>query len=137
MKHLTRTLSAALAAAALSLPLAAHAATTTSAAGAPASTARTLVLSSRLVQDWHAGEIDGRMRLTITPDGIISGYYRSDDGGWISSVQGGVDAANNVWLEVDALDERSPFTGTLIGTTIDATAYHGADPLHLIATPAR
>jgi hypothetical protein len=127
MKHVTRILAAAASAAALSLPLATSA----------APTARTLVLESRVMQQMHAGEFDGRMRLVVTSDGIINGTYQDEDTGLLSNVIGGVDpAGNNLWLEVGGPFARDHFVGTLKGTTIDADAYHGADPYHLIAKPA-
>jgi len=119
-------LAAAGLAAALMLPSAANA--------APAN--RVLVLTSRVVQRMHGGEIDGRMRLTLTPDGIISGTYQDEDTGRISDVEGGVERDNKVWLEAGGALGGYHFTGTLIGTTIDAVAYHGNDDLHLIAVPA-
>jgi len=127
MKHATRILAAVLSAAAMSLPLAASAAST--------ATSRTLVLSSRIVQHMHGGEIDGRMRLTISPDGTIMGSYLDTDTGQVSDVTGGVEPGNKLWLDVGEFN-RYHFAGTLTGTTIDASAYHGDDDIHLIATAA-
>jgi hypothetical protein len=121
----TRTTAAVILAAALILPAAANAAQ-------PAN--RTLVLQSHLPQALRGGEIDGTMRLTLTPEGIISGTYQNADTGQISNVTGGVDSGNKLWLEVGGLGHYH-FTGTLAGTTIDATAYHGNDDLRLLAQP--
>ncbi len=119
-----RILAALLGAMALSMPFAAEA----------TPPARTLVLTSRIVQQLHAGEIDGRMRLTIAPDGAVTGSYQDADTGRLSDVTGGVDAGNSLWLDIGVFG-RLHFTGTLTGTSIDARAYHGNDDLHLIATP--
>jgi len=129
MKYATRILAAVLTVASLSVPFAASAMPL-----APAS--RTLVLTSRIVQALRAGEIDGRMRLTISRDGTLTGSYRDEDTGAISDVTGGVDAGNKLWLDIGDGFGRFHFTGTLTGTTIDASAYHGVDDLHLIATSA-
>jgi hypothetical protein len=127
MKNAARTIAAIVAAAVLCLPVAAQA--TPAANGT-----RTLVLESRITQLLHAGEIDGRIRITITADGTIQGSYRDEETGHLSDVIGGVDDGNKVWLEVGEFG-RYHFTGTLTGTTIDVTAFHDGDDIRLVATP--
>ena len=67
----------------LTLPLAAPAATTSSAGP------QLYSLATQLTDRYHAGAYVGRLALTIYPDGIVQGTYRPDEGGF-STVTGGV-----------------------------------------------
>ncbi len=119
--------SAGLAAALLALPLAADA--------VQGPTDRTLTLQSRITQALRAGEYDGELRLTVSPKGAILGTYHDEQTGRVSEVRGAVYGGNSIWLSGPGVFGRYHFTGTLIGSTIDAHAYNGADDLHLIANP--
>lgn len=112
---------------ALALPASAYAADRTS--------TQQLVLSSRIIARYGSDEFDGRMRLLVTPDGIISGTYEAEDGER-SRVTGGVDAANKLWLEITGL-RGYHWVGTLNNGTIDATALRRKDDWHLVTTPAK
>lgn len=57
------------------------------------------------------GEVTGQMRLTFSPDGIVSGTYREEYGSRISSVTGGVDG-NKIWLSFGTQGRRR-FTGVI------------------------
>jgi hypothetical protein len=107
MNRLTRALAAGFAAISFALPLAA------SAVSVPAT--RTLVLSTKMVHRLRAGEYDGRLRLSVTPNGIISGSYQDGSGGLPSSVVGGV-TAGKLWIDIAG----THFVGTMNGATIDA-----------------
>jgi hypothetical protein len=69
--------------------------------GADAESAeRSYSISTRIIEQAPSvGEYDGSLRLRITPDGIISGYYRPDDNPRFISVSGGV-TGQNFWLEI-------------------------------------
>jgi hypothetical protein len=90
--------------AALALPVAAPAATTTTAEP------QHYTFQTRLAQRYGAGEYDGVLTITISPNGIVQGFYRPLDGG-ISSVSGGVEG-KQIWLDIG---QRRPLhvTGTL------------------------
>lgn len=63
----------------------------------------------------------GKLQLTITPDGIINGYYRPDDNQAFIPVTGGRDG-QNVWLEIGQMG-RLHVTGTLQRGRIVGTAF--------------
>jgi hypothetical protein len=69
-----------------------------------------------------AGEYDGRMRIRITPDGIVSGTFLNTEG-QISSVTGGLDGTK-IWIQIGngSLIGRRYFNGTLIDGKIKALA---------------
>jgi hypothetical protein len=71
-----------------------------------------------------AGEYDGRLRIRITPDGILNGSFM-DTEGHISDVTGGLDGTK-VWID---LGHASPgqhyFNGTLIDGKLEAGATRG------------
>ncbi|HKW09548.1 MAG TPA: hypothetical protein VJO33_04160 [Gemmatimonadaceae bacterium] len=67
-----------------------------------------------------SGEFDGRLKLTVTPDGIVSGYYFPMDSGTIVSVVGGerngkywMDIGGRARLHIYAEREKD---GSLVGT---------------------
>jgi hypothetical protein len=60
------------------------------AAGAAAAE-QSYVLQTRIIeQSPSVGEFDGSLQLRITPDGIVSGYYRPDENMRFIPVTGGV-----------------------------------------------
>jgi hypothetical protein len=79
--------------AALALPLTAQAATTTT------TEPQRYTLQTRYFDQYHAGEYDGSLALTIYPGGIVQGTYRLD-GGSFRTVTGGLDAGNRIWLDI-------------------------------------
>lgn len=89
--------------AALALPAASFAATTT--------TAEPLryTLQTQVVDRYHPGAYDGVLALTIYPSGIVQGTYRSDDGR-VTDATGGL-TGKNIWLEIGSFG-RVQFNGT-------------------------
>ena len=93
MKTLLRAAAASVAIlAGAALPVASQAASTTTAQP------QQYQFETRLADQFHAGEYDGNLSLTISPNGIVQGFYRPSDGG-IRTVSGGLDG-QNIWLEI-------------------------------------
>lgn len=106
--------------AALALPLAAQAATTSSAEP------QQLTFQTHMTQAMHAGEYGGTMRVTIYPNGIVSGWFQPSDGG-VRSVTGGVDG-DKIWFDIGGVHSVH-MEGTLRNGVIDALAnIPGPDP---------
>lgn len=66
------------------------------------------------------GEFDGSMKLTVTPDGIVSGYYFPVDEGTIVPVVGG-ERDGKYWFDIGGdtrlhIDAQAGKDGTLVGT---------------------
>jgi hypothetical protein len=75
-----------------------------------------------------AGEYDGRLQLTISPDGIISGYYIPEYDGNFVPVTGG-EENGSYWLDIAGstdlhISGRVDADGSLVGT---ATTMAGQD----------
>jgi hypothetical protein len=100
--------------AALALPIASQAATTTSAGP------QQYVFQTRTTQSFHAGEFDGTLRLTIYPSGIATGWFRPEDGGAVRDVSGGV-SGTQIWLDIGGAMHSVHLTGTFKNGVIDAT----------------
>jgi hypothetical protein len=83
--------------AALALPVASQAATTTSAPP------QHYDLQTRIIDQHHAGEYDGRLALTIYPNGIVQGTYLPSDGG-VRNVTGGL-TGTNIWLDIGSMGQ--------------------------------
>src|SRR5471032_1793693 len=67
-----------------------------------ASAERDYQLNTRIIlQRPDAGEYDGTMQLRVTSDGIVSGYYRPDNGRFIA-VTGGL-SNTQFWLDIGSL----------------------------------
>jgi hypothetical protein len=86
-------------------------------------------------QYYGAGEYDGVMHLTISPDGTVSGWYRSVDVGTIRTVVGGLDGTK-LWLD---LGGRSLFDiqGTYENGKIVASTFSGDELYTFTATPTK
>ncbi|HKW45728.1 MAG TPA: hypothetical protein VJN22_08720 [Candidatus Eremiobacteraceae bacterium] len=66
------------------------------------------------------GEFDGRLKLTVTPDGIVSGYYFPMDSGTIVSVVGG-EKNGKYWMDIGGRTQLHVYAervkdGSLVGT---------------------
>ena len=94
-------------------PLAARAATTTT---APPAHYR---FETRLAGRFSAGAYGGTLTLTIYPNGILQGLYRPDDGSY-RTVTGGLDG-QNIWLDIGAMG-RLHLTGTFANGVLDMVA---------------
>jgi len=100
-----------------------------------ASAERNYQLNTRIIlQRPQAGEFDGTMQLRVTSDGIVSGYYRPDNGRFIA-VTGGV-SDTTFWLDIGSLGpDALHFTGTFNDGHIDAAAFAGDRDLKLVSQP--
>ena len=103
---------------------------------------RSYNLNTRIVEQAPSvGEYDGSLRLHVSADGIVSGFYRPDADARFIPVTGGL-SGNRLWLEIGIFARRPVrFSGTFAGGHIDAQAnglvidagrYTGLD---LIGTP--
>ena len=91
----------------------------------PAPAAGTTVsydLNVRTYDEIAAGEYDGRMRLRISPDGIVQGSFMNTQG-QVSDVTGGLDGTK-IWLQIGNSSRigRSYYSGTLVDGQIKAAA---------------
>jgi hypothetical protein len=83
------------------------------------------------------GEVTGRMRLTFSPGGIVSGTYREEYGARISTVTGGVNG-NKIWLSF-GIRGRHQFSGVIAADgTISGTLsnWHGPRQYRFTAVPS-
>jgi len=71
-------------------------------------------LTTRQYDPLRAGEYDGRLRIRITPDGIVGGTFMTTEG-TLSSVIGGL-TGTKIWLQ---LGESTPLERTFQGTLVD------------------
>ena len=115
---MTKTIRTAAAAAALlgalALPLAAQAASTTTAP------AQHYQLQTRRFDRLHAGEYDGQLALTVYPNGIVQGTYRPSDGSF-DTVTGGLNG-KTIWLDIGMahpLHLTGTFTNGVLATTVN------------------
>jgi hypothetical protein len=79
-------------------------------------------LSTREFDLMSAGEYDGRLRLRISPDGIVGGKFMNSEGR-TSMVTGGLNGTK-IWLELgnsSAIGHRT-YNGTFVDGKIEATA---------------
>jgi hypothetical protein len=79
-------------------------------------------LNVRTYDQLTAGEYDGRMRIRITPDGIVQGTFMNTQG-QASSVTGGLDGTK-IWLEIGNSSRigRNYYSGTFMDGVIKAAA---------------
>lgn len=113
------------------------------AASAPTTYTTTL---TQVLPGPSAGEFDGKLQLTISPDGIINGYYIPQyDGGFVP-VTGGI-VNGSYWLDIDVanglrVNGRVGADGSLIGTatTVPDASLDGGQPFtdtySFVAKPA-
>ncbi|HEY8298064.1 MAG TPA: hypothetical protein VIG32_08600 [Candidatus Baltobacteraceae bacterium] len=101
-------------------------------AGAPAGVAASpsnaaTYYTTQFVQLYGSpGPYSGTLQLRISPDNIISGYYRAEDGqGPFVTVTGGR-SGKDIWLDIGpngAIQIRGSLErGKIVGTAIDETA---------------
>jgi len=103
---------------------------------------RSYELQTRMVEQAPGvGEYDGALQLRVSPDGIVSGYYRPDANPRFIPVSGGI-AGDRFWIELGNFGGHSlRFSGTFKNGTIDAQGNHPildngrSTALELIATP--
>ncbi len=118
--------------AALALPLTAQAATTTTAQP------QHYTLQTRTFDEYHAGENDGSLALTVYPNGIIQGTYRDLDSGGFKQVTGGLGRGDRVWLDVGNGVNPVHLTGTFRNGKLETTVADvpGPDRVMFESVPA-
>jgi hypothetical protein len=81
-------------------------------------------LNTRQTDVMSAGEYDGRLKIRISADGIISGTFW-DTEGRVSGVNGGLDGTK-LWIDLGNASPTSQhlFTGTLVDGKLLASAQH-------------
>ncbi len=113
-----------------------------------ADTGQHYVLAARIIEKTPGtGEFDGTLKVSVSADGIISGYYfPSENPARPQTVDGAITnaAKNTFWLRLNDFSSRPvTFNGTFANGTIHAYAQafsavylHGDDvPLELVAQP--
>lgn len=109
-------------------------------AGAVQNAAKTITYHTAYTQTHpipSAGEVTGRMRLTFTADGIVSGTYQEEYGARISTVTGGVDGTK-IWLSF-GIQGRHQFNGVINkdgSITGTLSNWHGPRQYRFSAVPA-
>ena len=118
--------------AALALPLSAQAATTT------AAQPQHYAFQTRTFDQYHAGEYDGSLSLTVYPSGIVQGLYRDADGGGFKQVTGGLSPGNRIWLDIGNGADPLHVTGTFENGRLETVAsIPGPDRFTFESIPAR
>ncbi len=81
---------------------------------------------TEFVPQYHgAGAFVGELHLVIGKDGIVSGFYRPEDGVQIRTVTGGV-TGDKIWLNLGAFGSHIDGTlknGTIVGYTYSDQLY--------------
>ncbi|MBV9646850.1 MAG: hypothetical protein JO043_05245 [Candidatus Eremiobacteraeota bacterium] len=77
-------------------------------------------METRLYNDRHPYEIDGRMNLSVYPNGVVNGFYIPTDGG-IRDVTGGL-TGDKIWLDIGGAQPLH-LTGTLKNGALSTTAF--------------
>jgi hypothetical protein len=95
-------------------------------------------LMTRETGSMKAGEYQGRLRMTVEPNGVITGSFTNTQGS-ISSVIGGVDGSK-IWIQIGTagMIGRNFYQGTFVDGKIEATAPNTSHTLNtwsLEATP--
>ena len=95
-------------------------------------------LMTREIGSMKAGEYQGRMRITVEPNGIITGWFTNTQGS-ISNVIGGVNGGK-IWIQIGnaGMVGRNYYQGTFADGKIEATAPNTSHTLNtwtLEATP--
>jgi hypothetical protein len=88
---------------------------------------RSYQIRTRIVEEApSAGEFDGLLRLHISPEGLISGYYRPDDDPRFVAVDGGV-TGSRFWIDIGSFATNPRrFSGSFRNGTIEAV---GNEPI--------
>jgi len=95
-------------------------------------------LMTRETGSMKAGEYQGRLRMTVEPNGVITGSFTNTQGS-ISTVIGGVDGSK-IWIQIGTagMIGRNFYQGTFVDGKIEATAPNTSRTLNtwsLEATP--
>ena len=95
-------------------------------------------LMTRETGSMKAGEYQGRLHMTVQPNGIITGWFTNTQGS-ISTVTGGVDGSK-IWIQIGnaGMVGGHYYQGTFVNGKIEATAPNTSHTLNtwsLEATP--
>jgi hypothetical protein len=77
------------------------------------------ILNTREWDASSAGEYDGRLRLNIAPDGIVSGNFMTSEG-QLAGVSGGL-SGTKIWLQIGTGVRGRIFTGTFVDGKLETT----------------
>jgi hypothetical protein len=94
-----------------------------------------LNLDTQLIPQRGSGYYGGTLKLTITPDGIVSGFFRPDDGMVFHTVTGGLNG-DRIWLDIGYNGDLH-ITGTLNGDRIVGGTYIGDHLFDFKAAPEK
>jgi hypothetical protein len=81
--------------------------------------AASYILNTREWDASSAGEYDGRLRLSISTDGIVSGNFMTTEG-QVAGVSGGL-SGTKIWLQVGNGVRGQIFTGTFADGKLETT----------------
>lgn len=97
--------------------------------------ATTYVLNTRQWDASSAGEYDGRLRLNVSPDGIVNGTFQTSEGE-VTGVSGGLQGTK-IWLQIGNGVRGRIFTGTFVNGKLEMTAPgHGLHVWNFEGKPA-
>jgi len=90
-------------------------------------------LQGTLSRPIAGSEFDGRMRLSVFPDGNIQGTYIPDEGSPLS-ITGGLGTDGSVWLNFGAITVMGSWqkSGKIVGSSFGPAAF---DRLQFVADP--
>jgi len=93
-------------------------------------------LTTRQYDSFSAGEYDGRMRIQVSPGGLIGGTF-IDSEGHVANVIGGL-TGTKIWLQIGnrSAPRQLTFNGTFVDGKLKAMAPHGLHDWTLEGTPA-
>ena len=77
-------------------------------------------MQTQFLDTYRPGAVEGRLNLTVYPNGIVNGFY-VPDGGRVEDVVGGVDG-QNIWLDLGGTMRSLHLNGTLKNGVLRATA---------------
>jgi hypothetical protein len=77
------------------------------------------ILTTREWDSSTAGEFDGRLRLSVAPDGIVSGNFMNTQGE-VAGVSGGL-SGTKIWLQIGNGVRGQIFTGTFADGKLETT----------------
>jgi hypothetical protein len=81
--------------------------------------ATSYILNTREWDAMSAGEYDGRLRLSIASDGIVTGNFTTSEG-QVAGVSGGL-SGTKIWLQIGNGVRGRIFTGTFVDGKLEAT----------------
>jgi hypothetical protein len=91
-----------------------------------------LNLDTQIIPQRGAGYYGGSLQLTISPGGIVNGYYRADDSGTPRTVTGGLDG-DKIWFDLGP--DGPHISGVLSGDHIVGQTFIGTHFFDFKALP--